>query len=214
MSTESIRQAVRDAFQDERGAARASEYLSVVRENWQEAERRTTRIALLALLAAAVGELSLQGAVSEIEVAGVKLQNASFLSLLCPLVVAYSYFNLFETVVAATIYQDVHDAIVSECFPSLRRPELDEAIYPPSPITVPMSAGFGHTSAKLVGVVRPLVFLLGVPSFLALYYAQAFAASAANVLTYLALAVTVLLLAATVPSIATAVRGYVEWMRS
>jgi hypothetical protein len=214
MSTESIVRAVRAAFQDERAVARAGEYLAVVRENWGEAERRTTHVALLALLAAVVGELSLQGAVSEIEVAGVKLQNAAFLSLLCPLVVAYCYFNLFEAVVAGTIYQDVHDAIVSECFPSLRCPELDEAVYPPSPITVPMSAGFGHTSAKLVGVVRPLVLLLGIPSFLALYYTQAVGASAANVLTYLGLAVTVLLLAATVPSIATAVRGYVEWMRS
>ena len=77
-----------------------------------------------------------------------------------------------------------------------------------------MSAGFGHTSAKLVGIVRPLVLLLGIPSFLALYYTQAFTESATNILTYVALAVAVLLLAATVPSIATAVRGYVEWMRS
>jgi hypothetical protein len=133
---------------------------------------------------------------------------------LCPLVVAYSYLNLFETLVATTIYQDVHDAIVSECFPSLRRPELNEAVYPPSPITVPMSAGFGHASAKLLGVVRPLVILLGVPTFVALYYGQALTASAANALTYVALAVTVLLLAAAVPSIATVVGGYVEWMRS
>ena len=43
----------------------------------------------------------------------------------------------------------VHDAIVSECFPSLRRPELDEAIYPPSPITVPMSAIFKRPLTKL-----------------------------------------------------------------
>src|SRR5690348_10062225 len=100
MSTERIRQAVHAAFQDEASAARASEYLAVVRENWRETERRTTRIALLALLAAAVGELGPRGAVSEIEVAGVKLQNASFLSVLCPLVVAYSYLNLFETLVA------------------------------------------------------------------------------------------------------------------
>jgi hypothetical protein len=55
MSTENIRQAVHAAFHDERGAARASEYVSVVRENWRETERRTTRIALLALLAGAVG---------------------------------------------------------------------------------------------------------------------------------------------------------------
>ena len=55
-----------------------------------------------------VGELSLQGAVNEIEVVGVKLQNTSFLGLLGPLVVAYCFLNLFETVAATTIYQDVH----------------------------------------------------------------------------------------------------------
>ena len=153
-------------------------------------------------------------------VAGVALRNSFFLGLWCPAIVAYLYMSLTNIVLTTTIYQDVHDAITTQCFPAMRQRELDEAIYPLSPVAdLQYIAGYGNGSAsvaaKSVGVVRPLVIFLGVPVYLIVYFApDLLRPIITEAAAYLSLAATVALLAASAPQVAAVARGYAEWLRS
>jgi hypothetical protein len=213
-----IERAARAAFREPQDRVYANDYLVSLRANWKDAESRTSKLAVFILLVAVVGELVLHGGISGVVVAGVALRNSFFLGLWCPAIVAYLYMSLSDIVLTTTIYQDVHDAIMTQCFPAMRQRELDEAIYPLSPVTVSVTAGYGNGSAsvaaKSVGVVRPLVIFLGVPVYLIVYFAQIFSTDHASVAAYLSLAATVALLAASAPQVAAVARGYAEWLRS
>lgn len=218
MASGDIEQAARAAFGEPQGRVYANDYLVALRANWKDAESSTSKLAVFILLVAVVGELVLHGGISGVVVAGIALRNSFFLGLWCPAIVAYLYMSLSDIVLTTTIYQDVHDAVMTQCFPTVRQRELDEAIYPLSPVTVPVTAGYGNGSASLaaksVGVMRPLVIFLGVPIYLIVYFAQIFSTGHTSAAVYLSLAATVGLLAASAPQVAAVARGYAEWLRS
>lgn len=218
MASGDIERAARAAFGEPQDRVYVNDYLASLRANWKDAESSTSKLAVFILLVAVVGELVLHGGISGVTVAGVSLRNSFFLGLWCPAIIAYLYMSLSDIVLTTTIYQDVHDAIMTQCFPAMRQRELDEAIYPISPVTVPVTAGYGNggasLAAKSVGVVRPLAIFLGVPVYLIVYFVQIFSAGHTSLAAYLSLAATVALLAASVPSVAAVARGYAEWLRS
>jgi hypothetical protein len=215
-SKEDIARAVEAAFQESREREYVTDYLESVRTNLREAESRLVNIAIFMLLVGAIGELTITGGISEISLSGAKIQRPSFIALSAPVIIAYLYLQLQDLTLAATLYQDVHDAVMKKCFPKLHQRELAEAIYPTSILGVPMATAYrtaGSLSLKLVADAKLLVVSLAPPAFIAVYYSQLLRSPHSGYL-YISIAMTAILVAASAGPLLGAVRGHLEWRKS
>src|SRR5690349_17851362 len=90
----------------------SSTYLSEILVNWRDIEARLRHTALLAFVAAAFGELLIQGRVTEIQLAGLSIKSLSIFQKITPVVAAYLIYDFCNQIIVSSTYYGLHAGLI------------------------------------------------------------------------------------------------------
>jgi len=164
----SFNRSVRNAFKKGPEKEYSSTYLNDILVNWRDVETRLRHAALFAFVAAAFGELLIQGRVTKVQLAGLTVNSLSIFQKITPVVVSYLIYDICNYIVIISTYRALYDEMVGFLYPAIRSEQLNAAAAPP------MSLYFGEYSWILydnshsswpfliLGLIRPFI-IIGAP---------------------------------------------------
>jgi hypothetical protein len=176
-----------------------SSYMTIVRDNWKSAEVRYTRTVSFALLAILLAELLRQGAVAEISLTGVKLENLGFLYLALPILISYLILEAATYAASAAFLQRLYVALIRRFEPGLFQEDLEVPLAPAESLLFEpifnlfvgsralhlLTRGYSYTRGVIVAAL-PLIFLT--------YYYSELYRSPHSILLHMSLLVSITLL--------------------
>ena len=148
-------------------------YLTVMRENWRQAENDQRRATLALTVLIVVFELITLGLVDPngIEAGGIKLINLWPIQWVLPVAIAYHYWQVVYLMISRGRYRRVHTYLLEIIWPLLTANKLDVLLQPhflpifrdPRYTSKQGAAARIHTGLSIavacVAVIGPLVFL-------------------------------------------------------
>ena len=149
-----------------------SSYMTIVRDNWKSTEVRYTRTVSFALVAILLAELLRQGAVAEISLTGVKLENLGFLNLTLPILISYLILEAATYAASAAFLQRLYVALIRRFEPGLFQENLEVPLAPAESLLFEpifnlfvgsralhlLTRGYSYTRGVVVAAL-PLIFL-------------------------------------------------------
>jgi hypothetical protein len=160
--------AVSDAFKENPEKEYSSSYLNDILVNWRDVEARLRHTALFVFVAAAFGELLIQGRVTEVQLAGLTIKSLSIFQKITPVVVGYLIYDFCNLIVATSTYGALYRAIIKFLYPKVTSRRLDEAVVPPMSLLIGESTWAEYNdvlstaAAWLLGIIRPFL-IIGAP---------------------------------------------------
>jgi hypothetical protein len=158
-----------DAFREDPRNEYAQNYLGELLKNWRDTESRLRRTALLAFVAAMLGEFLIHGRVAQIDVAGLTVTGIPIFQKIIPVVAAYLIYDFCNLIVVTSVYFSLCRELVSRLWPGARYSGLSEGLAPP------VSLFFGENSwvnfygenlstvtVLFLGLIRPFI-VIGAP---------------------------------------------------
>lgn len=114
VSNKKIQERVNTAFPN--SAYTASEYLQILRANWQQLETDVKRASLFLFISVIAFELIARASVAEVSLGIVKVNDVSMIYRIIPAVVSYYCHNIMYLVTFRKKIENVHDSIIKKVY--------------------------------------------------------------------------------------------------
>jgi hypothetical protein len=122
--------AAQEVFSQAADREYASEYLTVLRENWREASTAMGRCAILIILSIITFELLARGAIEKASFAGLELKDLSLVRKALPVLTAYLYYDWIVLWIRVGDVQAVHAVILEGLRPKIAEKDLNLFLEP------------------------------------------------------------------------------------
>jgi hypothetical protein len=190
-------------FSEDSGKEYAQNYLGELLKNWRETESRLRRTALLAFVAAMLGEFLIHGHVARIDLAGLTVTGIPIFQKIIPVVAAYLIYDFCNLIVVTSAYYSLCREFVGHLWPRARYTELSDALAPP------VSLFFGENSwvnfygenpstltVLILGLIRPFIVIGAPVAYIVQQFMHLNATHQNDSLFWICIALTSLLIAA------------------
>ncbi len=163
MPTQKLEDQIEALIKDGANIEEAKEYLSVVRDNMRLTEEAARRAVRLLLLFCFAFELLSRAAVTELSLAGIKIQELPLIHKLLPLGIAYMYYLVSCHYTRRRLLIGLHDNLMEKAMEPFYRNNLEYYGHFPSNFST-----HNLLIANSTGLYAKLLWLLSFPIIIAL----------------------------------------------
>lgn len=121
------------------GRNTAGQFLTELRENWRDTEKRQDRNFISLIIGIVAFELVVQGSVQEVVFGFLRLKSLFPATVALPVVVAFLFYQMCALRTASTVMRSIHEAVNEAYFPEREDSGIDHALEP-------TGLSFGSTS--------------------------------------------------------------------
>ena len=112
------------------GKNAAGQFLTELRENWRDSEKRQDRNFVSIIIGIVAFGLVIQGSVREIAFGFLRLKSLLPAAVALPVVVAFLFYQMNALRTAATVMRSIHEAVNEAYFPEREDSGIDRALEP------------------------------------------------------------------------------------